>query len=321
MKKLKTFKLLLGLLLAPILLFAAPAELVEADTATDSVKVKEGWWTVGAEVANNSSFFGRNTITRYPYAAASLTYIHRTGVWASVTSYQLFNTDTYIDETDISVGYSFKIRDLVEANLSYSRFIFGENTPLVNAFTSNALSAKAALDWGILYTGLTSSYVFGENHDLFAVLENSRFIPLNPLWSGKHVIGLDPKITITAGTQRFYETHTTTTQDKSGLPTSGGSTGSGPISGSPVGGVLDPLNPGGKKSPNNPNTGGTTTTTTITSDSKFNVINYELKIPVVIYLGNFELEPAYRYSIPVNKIEGDESKAQSFYSFNISYTF
>lgn len=316
--------MLLGLLLAPVLLFAAPALSGGADTNTDpdSVKVKKGWWTVGAEVANNSSFFGRNTATRYPYAAASLTYVHRTGMWASVTSYQLFNTESYIDQTDISVGYSFKIRDLVETNLSYSRFIFGENTPLVNAFTSNAFSARAAIDWGILYTGLTTSYVLGDNHDLFAVLENSRFIPLNPLWNGRHVIGLDPKVTVTAGTQRFYETHTTTTKNNAGLPTSGGSSGSGPISGSPVGGVLDPLKPGGNNNPNNPNNNGnTTTTTTTTAVSKFNVLNYELKLPVVIYLGNFELEPAYRYAIPVNKIEGDESKAQSFYSFNISYTF
>lgn len=308
---------MLGLLLAPTLLFAAPAASAQTDAASDSVKVKEGWWTVGAEVANNSSFFGRNTATRYPYAAASLTYVHRTGIWASVTSYQLFNTEAYIDETDLSMGYSFKIRDLVEANVSYSRFIFGKNTPLVNAFTSNALSAKAALDWGILYTGLTSSYVFGDNNDIFAVLENSRFVPLNPLWDGRHVIGLDPKISITAGTQRFYETHTTTYQNKSGLPTSGGTSGSDPL-----GGVLDPLKPGGgkPKDPDNSN-GGMTTTTTTTAVSKFKVLNYELKLPVVIYLGNFELEPAYKYSIPVNKIEGDESKPQSFYSFNISYTF
>ncbi|WP_106219122.1 hypothetical protein [Pontibacter ummariensis] len=293
-----------------------------ADTVAQEAPAKKDWWTIGAEVANNSSFFGRNTARRYPYAAATLTYLHRSGLWASATSYKLFDTAGYVDETDLSVGYSFKIRDLVEANISYAHFIFGENTPLVKAVTSNALSARGALDWGILYTGLTTSYIFGENHDVFAVLENSRFIPLNPLWDGKHVIGIDPKVSITAGTQHFYETHTTTTQNKdSVLPGSGTPGSGGPLSGTPIGGIFDPSGSGKDNSKPGSGNGGTTTTTTTEEVSRFNILNYELKLPVVIYLGNFELEPAYRYAIPVNQTEGDASEAQSFYSFNISYTF
>ena len=323
MKQLMTCLMLLGwLLLAPALAAASPTAPVLADdtTVTDTLKAKKGWWTIGAEVSNNSSFFGRNTARRYPYAAATVTYLHRNGLWASATSYKLFDTESYVDETDLSVGYSFKIQDLVETNISYSHFIFGENSPLLKAVTSNALSAKAALDWGILYTGLTASYIFGDNHDVFTVLENSRFIPLNPLWKGKRVVGIDPKITITAGTQYFYETHTTTTKKNSTSP-SGSKPGNGnPLGGTPIGGILDPTGSGGSNTSPSQNNGNTTTTTTKTV-SRFNVLNYELKIPVVVYLGSFELEPAYRYAIPVNKTEGDESEAQSFYSFNISYTF
>lgn len=309
MKQLTTCLILFGwLLFAPALASASHTRLALADTTvhTDVIIAKKDWWTVSAEVANNSSFFGRNTAKRYPYAAATVTYLHRTGLWASATSYKLFDTESYIDETDLSLGYSFKIRDLVETNLSYSHFIFGENTPLIKATTSNILSAKTALDWGILYTGLTTSYVFGDKHDVFAVLENSRFVALNPLWNGKHVVGIDPKVTVTAGTQHFYETHTTTTKRGSSKPGNGGL-----IGGTPLGGVLDPSGSGSNS--------GTTTTTR--AESRFHVLNYELKLPVVIYLGSFELEPAYRYAIPVNEIEGDELEAQSFYSFNISYTF
>ncbi|WP_162052176.1 hypothetical protein [Pontibacter pamirensis] len=306
MNQLRIYFMLFGwLLLAPALITAKPVALALADTTAgvDTAKAKKDWWTIGAEVANNSSFFGRNTAQRFPYAAASVTYLHRTGLWASVTSYKLFDTESYVDETDVSLGYSFKIRALVETNISYSRFIFGENTPLVKAATSNVLSVKGALDWGILYTGLTTSYVFGDNQDVFTVLENSRFIPLNPLWNGRRVIGIDPKATITAGTQHFYETHTITRNGSGG--------GGKPGKGKAPGGILDP----------GTNNSGTTTTTSTESVSRFNVLNYDFKLPVVIYLGSYELEPAYRYSIPVNQIEGDESEAQSFYSFNISYTF
>ena len=286
----------------------------------DTIPAPKSSWTIGAEVANNSSFFGRNTAQKFPYAATSLTYVHRTGLWGSATSYKLFDTENTLDETDLSVGYSFKIRDFVETNLSYSHFIFSNNTPLVKAVTTDALSARTGLDWGVLYTGLTTSYIFGGNHDVFTVLENSRFIPLNPLWNGNRVIGLDPKVSIIAGTQRFSETHTTTTKNNNNGTAPGNNSDSGnPFGGGLIGGILDPKGSGNNNNTNKNN--GTTSTTTTTAVRRFNVLNYELKVPVVIYWGNFEIEPAYRYAIPVNKLEGDESRAQSFYSFNLSYTF
>ncbi len=289
---------------------ANPAVAVQADTTTpaDSVS-KKGWWTLGLETANNSSFYGRNTPTRYPYAAATVTYTHRTGLWASATTYQLFNTEDYIDETDVSVGYSFSMGKRATGTLSYSRFFFSDNTPLVKAVTSNAATAYTTLDWKYILTGLKTSYVFGGSNDLFVVLENSRYIPLNPIWKGKTIVGLDPKISITSGTQEFSETHTTEQKKKIiGNPTTGG-------------GILDPLIPG--KGGNNNNNGGTTTTTTTTTttEHKFKVLNYDFQVPLVVYLGSFEVEPSWRYSIPVNLLEGDESKAQSFYTLNISYTF
>lgn len=291
---------------------ATTLETALQDTVPADSVTKHGWWTVGMETSNNSSFFGRNTAKQYPYAAVTFTYAHQTGLWASATAYQLFNTEAYIDETDLSLGYSFKIRKRIDANLSYSHFIFSENSPLVKAVTSNAANAYAALDWNVLYTALTASYIFGGSNDVFVVLENSRYIPLNPLWKGKRTVGLDPVIGITAGTQQFSESHTVITEQRK--------QGVGNAIGDPLGGILDPLNPKKGNSGNNGN-GNSTSTTTTTTTNRFKVLNYEVKVPLVISLGNFEVEPAYRYAIPVNKLEGDESLAQSFYSLNVNYTF
>lgn len=271
---------------------------------------------VGMEVSNNSSFFGRNTARRYPYVAPSFTYLHKTGLWASATLYHLFDTEDFVDETDLAIGYSFKIRKRLEVDLAYSHFMFGKNTPLVNASTTDALTARTAYDWKYVYTALTGSYIIGSGNDIFTVLENSRYVPLNPLWQGAIPVGLDPKVSITAGTQHFWETHTTTTTRKKLNPGSGGGTTG------PIGGILDPLKPGGgNNDPGNGTTEETTTTTTTTQVSRFRVLNYELKVPVVVYYGSFEFEPSWRYSIPVNKLEGDESKAQSFYTLSVKYTF
>ncbi|MBB6611251.1 hypothetical protein H7F15_09405 [Pontibacter sp. Tf4] len=265
-----------------------------AQTTEDSVTRKASW-NVALEVANNSSFYGRNTATQYPYAAATLTYAHASGFWASATSYQLFNTKDYIDETDLSVGYSFAISKRMAGNLSYSRFFFSENAPMVKSVTENAASLNTTLDWKYLYSSLTTSYFFGESNDLIVQFENSRYIGLNPLWNGKNPVGLDPKIGITGGTQEFSETYTVERKKELGDW------------------FEDVLTPG---KGNNPKT-----TTTTTTKHKFQVLSYDFYVPLVVMLGNFELEPTYRYSIPVNKLEGDESKAQSFYSVKASFTF
>jgi hypothetical protein len=255
--------------------------------------------------------------------APTLTYVHATGLWASTTAYQLFNTDDYIDETDVSVGYSFQILKKVDANVSYSHFFFGRNSPLVKAATSNALNAYSALDWKYVYTALTTSYIFGRSNDVFTVLENSRYIALNPLWKGKKAVGLDPKISVTAGTQEFSQEYTTTEtyQTETGKKNENGK-------GSPIGGVLDPLLPGGGKgngngNGNGSNTGGTTTTTTTytATKNKFQVLNYDFKLPLVVTLGSLEVEPAWRYSMPVNQLEGDISRSRSFYSMLLTYSF
>ncbi|MBJ6117105.1 hypothetical protein JAO76_02805 [Pontibacter sp. BT310] len=265
-----------------------------AQTTEDSVTRKASW-NFAIEAANNSSFFGRNTATQYPYAAATLTYAHASGFWVSATSYQLFNTKDYIDETDLSVGYSFAISKRMTGNLSYSRFFFSENAPMVKSVTENAASLNTTLDWKYLYSSLTTSYFFGESNDLIVQFENSRYIGLNPIWNGRNPVGLDPKIGVTGGTQEFSETYTVERKKELGDW------------------FEDVLTPG---KGNNPKT-----TTTTTTKHKFQVLSYDLYVPLVIMLGNFELEPTYRYSIPVNKLEGDESEAKSFVSVKASYTF
>jgi hypothetical protein len=281
-------QLILWMLLAWALVGSAHAQ-----TAQDSVTRKASW-TIGLEAANNSSFYGRNTVTKYPYAAATLTYAHRSGFWASATSYQLFETKDYIDETDVSVGYSFPISKRMNGNLSYSRFFFSENAPMVKSVTENAASLSTTLDWKYLYTSLTTSYFFGESNDLIVQFDNSRYIGLNPIWNGRNPVGLDPKISVTGGTQEFSETYTVERKKE-------------------LGDYFEDIITPGKGSPK--------TTTTTTTKHKFQVLSYDLYVPLVVMLGNFELEPTYRYSIPVNKLEGDESEAKSFVSVKASYTF
>ena len=63
------------------------------------------------------------------------------------------------------------------------------------------------------------------------------------------------------------------------------------------------------------------TTTYSTTRQQVRVLNYDFKLPLVVMLGSFEVEPSWRYSIPVNKLEGDPSRSRSFYTLNLTYSF
>src|SRR5687768_3307088 len=117
MKKLIGFCYLLSLgFFSPA--FAAPGTSLPVEPAPSDSTSKKGWCTIGLEVANNASFFGRNTAIQYPYIAPSLTYTHASGLFISAMSYQLFDTEDFIDETDLTAGYIFNIGKRLDGSVS-----------------------------------------------------------------------------------------------------------------------------------------------------------------------------------------------------------
>ncbi len=260
---------------------AAGSPAVAVDSAA-----RHGGFTAALSYGSNSSFFGRTQTTRYPYITGELTYKSRFGVWGSAVSYNLLNTTSFVDETDLSVGWDVELSKKVDASVSYSRFLFAANSPLVKSSVNNSLDGYLGWDWGYVYSRLNAAYLFGDTSDLFLVLDNSRNFEFEKVLTPKGYLSIEPRVSVTAGTQSFAET-------------------------SLVQQVKRGNNPG-----RGPGKGGTSTVTTTTT--RFQVLNYELRVPVTYSLGVVSVQVAWRYSIPVNLLPDDASGTRSYFTTSLS---
>jgi len=258
--------------------------------ATDAPR--RGSFTASLSAGNNSSFFGRTQAERYPYAAAELAYTSRFGIWGSVVSYNLFATTSFIDETDVSVGWDGDLSKKIDASVSYSRFLFAANSPLVKSSVNNSLDGYVGWDWVYVYSRLNASYVFGEASDVFLILDNSRYFKLDKVLGG--YVAIEPRLSATMGTQRFVETSLVQQQTRGNRP--GG--------------------PGRGNAPGNP---GRTKTET-TEITRFRLLNAELRVPVTYTKGSVSVQGAWRYTVPLNLLPEDVTQARSFLTASVSLT-
>ncbi|ALW85605.1 hypothetical protein AUC43_11185 [Hymenobacter sedentarius] len=244
---------------------------------------QHGGFTAALSYGSNSSFFGRTQTTRYPYTTGELTYKSRFGVWGSVVGYNLLNTSSFLDETDLSLGWDGDLSKKVDASVSYSRFLFAANSPLVKSSVNNSLDSYLGLDWGYVYSRLNAAYLFGDSNDFFLVLDNSRYFEIAKVFTPKGYLAIEPRVSVTAGTQHFAETSLDQQQSR------GFGRGRGKAA-------------------------GTTTVTT----TRLQVLNYELRVPVTYSLGVVSAQVAWRYAVPVNLLPGDVSGARSYFTTTLS---
>jgi hypothetical protein len=271
------------------LVLALPLSQARGQTTPAPAPAEEakGALSVSLGYSNNSAFYGRTQATAYPYASGELTYTSKFGVWASVSASDLLNTSSFLDETDLSLGWDKDITKKVDVSLSYSRFFFAPNSPLVKSSVNNFLEVAGGYDWGYVYSRLNADLLFGpDSRDGFLVLDNSRYFALKS-WS-KGVLSTEPKASIITGTQDFNAVS-----------------------------VVQQIQRG--NSGKNKGKGKPTTTTTYAK--RFDVLAYDLQVPLSYTVGKVAGEVTYRYLIPVNVLEDDDSTARSFVMGTLTVTF
>ncbi|MFC7667217.1 hypothetical protein ACFQT0_07140 [Hymenobacter humi] len=223
-----------------------PAAPADTDTAP------HGGATASLSYGTNSSFFGRTQTTRFPYVAGELTYKSRVGLWGSAVSYNLLNTTSFVDETDLSVGWDGDLSKTVDASLSYSHFLFAANSPLVKSSVNNSIDSYLGWDWGYVYSRLNAAYLFGDTNDFFLVLDNSRNFEIERVFTPRGYLSIEPRVSLTAGTQRFAEISLEQQKLRGNAP---------------------------RTVPGRGNGGGTGTSTVTTTTTLFRVLNYDCACP------------------------------------------
>jgi hypothetical protein len=270
--------------------------MAQADSTATPDSTSKATLTLGASYSNNASYYGQRAQENMPYVAASATYRLRSGIYFTGMGLKLLNdSGSAISATSLGAGISFQLIKNLTADLSYSHTFYPAHSAFLQAANADNISASLTLEnW--LSSTASVDYAFGKTQDVFVTLGTSKFINLGSLLSPKDFVSLTPAIEVTGGTQHYYETYVTEKKLRDSLL-----------------GILIPPIFGG------PGNGGTTTHTSIATS--FDLLSYNLKLPLAYNRAHYLLEVAYQLSVLGKKARTGTGNTNSFFTCSFYYQF
>jgi hypothetical protein len=258
---------------------------------TDTVARKQSL-SVGLSMGSDAQFFGRTGPQKYPFWSGDVIYNAKSGFFVYGSIYKVFTSLPVIDETDVGAGYLYRFSSKFTGNISYTRFIFDRNALIIKSASSNDINFNNSYDWKILKTGVVLDYLFGESHDFFITINNSKYFETNwSIFDDKDYLSFNPGFQIILGTQNFVQKYSMNH--------------AGDFDHDRHDPYLQP--------PILPQYAG--------YNSEFRMLNYSIKIPIAYNRPHYTFEFAYKYSIPVN-VEGIlKNHRESFYNLTFYYLF
>ena len=269
----------------------------QTDSATknanaDSTEAKSTL-TAGITACNNADYYGLRAAENLPYVATAATYRFGFGLYFTGMAYRLLHDSTHaISAENVGGGYLLKLSKKLSADLSFSHTFYPNFSPFLQAASpDNATLALTCENW--LTSTINGDYAFGKSNDFFLTAGTAKTITLGSIGK-KDVITLTPAVNVVGGTQHFYQTYITEKRLQDSL----------------LGILLPPL-PGDQL-------GSISFTKTIT---QFNILSYNLKLPLAYNRASYLLEIQYQLSVLSNKAETGAGKINSFVSASFYYQF
>jgi hypothetical protein len=262
-------------------------------TTADKKKVT---LTVGATYANDVSYYGQKAAERMPYIAASASLRFPFGLYLTGTGYRLLNdSGSVVSASSAGAGFEFKLSKKLTADISYSHTFFPAHSPFLQAANPDNASASLKYEYWMT-TGINADYHFGTQQDIFVTLSTEKQINLGSIFKGKDLVTLTPQIEVTGGTQHFYQTYVKEQLLRDSL-----------LGIIPLPGLGSP--------------GRTQTESSTTSSTQFNLLSYNLRLPLAYNRSHYMIEAAYQMSVLGPKAETGAGKVNSFFNFSVYYQF
>jgi hypothetical protein len=135
-------------------------------------------------------------------------------------------------------------------------------------------------DWGLLFSTLQAHLLINKNTDVFFSTYHSRyFVFKKKLWK-KIQVSFEPKFSFTFGTHHFDYANTL---------------------------VIGPG--GGVVTPNDSEDGG----------NKIEPLNWDFTFPLKFEIGQFSIEPSWKYATPLNTASTDPSESLHVFTIGLNY--
>lgn len=256
---------------------------------TDTLKASKTL-TLAALYNSNISYYGQVTSEKLPYALLNATLRFPSGFYVSAGSYRLFSDSSFVSEGDLGIGYDYEINDKLSVGLSYYKFFYPKNSPLLQAANTNNVSFMATYHLPWFKSVFSTDYSFGKADDIFMSLGQSKDISLFNI-TENDLISIEPCIELVAGSRNFFETYTIEKEKR------------------------------GKGNGRNPNTGNAGTVTETIEASAFSMLAYNFKLPINYSRANYLAELSYQFTILGHETEPGVKRNQSFFGLAFYYQF
>jgi hypothetical protein len=302
-----TMKYLLIITILVLSGFTGVAQTNSQAVATDSTPASKSTLTLGAQYATNASYYGQKAEEKTPYIALVASYHHRSGLYVNGMAYRLLNDSSKLASAYAAgAGFEFKIAKDLTGDIGYTYTFFPKLSPFLQAANPHMASASLTLEKWIT-AELAFDYNFGKTKDLFITPAVSKQIVLLPIDSISGIL-FTPAFNITVGTQRFYEYYQVDKKKRDSIL--GKALGRVPID-LPIGG-----------NPNNPNRPDNRSPTIhVIEASSFDLLSYNLKLPVAYYRPDCLFELSCLFSILGQNVATNPGKLNTFFTASFYYQF
>lgn len=265
-----------------------------ADTDTTSKKQSA---SIGVSYGSDASFFGRTNQTKYPFYTTDFIYNTKFGLFVYGSAWKVVNSAPVIDETDLGIGYSYHPTKKFQGSISYTKFLFDKNTQILKSASSNDINFNNSYNWKILKTGVIMDYLFGKSDDFFVTLSNSHYFESSfGVFDNKDYLTFTPAFNIILGTQNFVQRFS---KDHDFFHDADNN-----------------ASPAAPPPPPPPNEDDYSK-----ANRSFNILDYNIKIPIAYNRPHYTIEASYKYSIPVNVQGYLTTRNQSFFNLTFYYVF
>lgn len=270
---------------------------LKADTDT-TAKKKESV-SAGITYGSDASFFGRTNQVKYPFFTTDVIYNTKFGMFVYGSAWKVLGSIPTVDEYDLGIGYSYKLASNLKGSVSYTKFLFDNDAQIIKSASSNDINLKNTFDWKVLKSSVTLDYLFGKSNDFFITISHSKYFESDfSVFDDKDYLTFTPALNVILGTQNFVQRFSRDHDffnGKNNAPTNGG--------------------------PNAPPPPPPNEDDYRIANRSFNILNYNIKIPVAYNRPHYTLEASYKYSIPVNVQGLLTTHNQSFFNLTFYYVF
>ncbi len=260
----------------------------------DSSRSESSEFRISLRYTSDYLFMGRSDSLPAPYLSPSIAYIHHSGFFVNTSlSYLTVKEQARIDMFKVSGGYDY-FKNNFESGLSFTQYVFSEESFAVQSEMSSYLYAYVGYDFNVLKVYVDGSLGFSEQTDAFLGAEIN-----HSFYAFKNKLRITPAFYVNAGTQNYYTEYYNNRSSQTGS-----------VKGK-----------GGQSSP--------ITSTQTVEIQKFQILDYEADVQLIYKLNRIKLYASANWAFPVNPYTTttsngtytEELKYGFFWSTGIRYTF